>query len=148
MASARAQPGQQIKAGRDLAKTGEVMLDKKGAVKAERLGLDIVVDEVSKTLAAVGVRPAAPGLRAAEQSKAHLVLLEKRPFYQVGFANARGLFFRPAHILCAGAIVEDCVADRGCPEVKPEEVLCETNIARRCAGDNDCHRRSDGRALC
>src|SRR5215469_9256940 len=147
MASARAEPGQQIKAGRDLAKTGEVMLDEKGAVKAERLRLDIVVDEVSKTLAAVGVGPAASDLRAAEQSKAHLILLGKSCFTRSG-SRTRGdcsaglrISYAPEPLSRTASLI---VVAR---EVQSEEVLRETNIARGCTGDNDCDHGSDGRTL-
>jgi hypothetical protein len=50
---AGAQPGQQIEGRGDLAKAGEMVLDDEGAVKAERLGLDVVIDEVSKAFGAV-----------------------------------------------------------------------------------------------
>src|SRR5207253_7858443 len=66
-----AKPGQEIEARRDLAKPGEMMLDEKGAVVAERLGLDIVLDEIAEALTAVGVGAAAPGLGTAEESKSH-----------------------------------------------------------------------------
>src|SRR5439155_3524911 len=54
-----------------------MVLDDKGAVKAERLGLDIVRDPLAETLAAVGQfragdRP--PRLGAAEKSKPHFFL--------------------------------------------------------------------------
>src|SRR5215472_18070851 len=49
---ARAEPGQEIEARRHLPKAGEMVLDDKGRVKAERLGLDIVVDPLAKALAA------------------------------------------------------------------------------------------------
>src|SRR5439155_1779947 len=70
-----AEPGQQIEARRDLAKAGEMMLDEKAAVIAERLGFDIVLDKVAEALAAVGVGAAAPGLGTAEESKSHHLLL-------------------------------------------------------------------------
>jgi hypothetical protein len=44
--------GQQVERRRDLAITGTVMLDDKGAVKAERLGIDDILDEIAKSLAA------------------------------------------------------------------------------------------------
>ena len=72
---ARAEPGQQVEAGRDLAEAGEMVLDDKGAVKAERLGLDIVLDPLAEALAAVGHFRAGAGpprLRAAEKSETHL----------------------------------------------------------------------------
>src|SRR5207237_10287814 len=71
---ARAEPGQQVEAGRDLAEPGEMVLDDKGRVKAERLGLDIVRDPVAEALAAVGIRRQGIGparLRAAKKSKPH-----------------------------------------------------------------------------
>src|SRR6516162_4949847 len=48
-----------------------MMLDQKGAVIAQRLGFDVVLDELAEALAAVGVGTAAPSLRAAEKSKSH-----------------------------------------------------------------------------
>jgi hypothetical protein len=71
---ARAKPGQQVEARRHLAEAGEVMLDDKGAVEAERLGLDIVLDPLAEALAAVGQFRAGhgpPRLGAAEKSKPH-----------------------------------------------------------------------------
>src|SRR5271165_406166 len=75
MPGAGTKPGQQIEARRHLAKTGEMVLDQKRAVIAECFGLDIVVNKVAEALAAVGIGPGAPGLRTAEQSKFHCVLL-------------------------------------------------------------------------
>src|SRR5215472_6076673 len=75
MPRAGAEPGQQIEARRDLAEAGEMVLDEKRAVIAQRLGLDIVVDEIAKTLTAIGIGASAPGLRTAEKSKPHCVLL-------------------------------------------------------------------------
>jgi hypothetical protein len=66
-----AEPGQQAEGGRDLAIAGEVVLDDKGAVKAERLGLDVVFDEIAKPLAAVELGTAAPRRGAAEQTELH-----------------------------------------------------------------------------
>ena len=43
-----------------LAIAGTVMLDYKGAVKAERLGVDDILDEIAKSLTAVEFGPAAP----------------------------------------------------------------------------------------
>src|SRR5262249_27332192 len=72
---ARAQPGQQIDCRRNLPIAGEMVLHDKGAAKAERLGLDIVVDEVAKPLAAVELGGlagiGAPRRRAAEQTELH-----------------------------------------------------------------------------
>ena len=62
----RGEPGQQVQAGRDLAEAGEMVLDQKGAVKAERLGFHVVVDEVAEPLAAVHVGAAALCLGTAE----------------------------------------------------------------------------------
>jgi hypothetical protein len=58
-----------IEARRDLAEPGEMVLNDKRAVKAERLGLDIVLDPLAEALAAVGqlgARIGPPRLRAAE----------------------------------------------------------------------------------
>src|SRR5215469_3132608 len=71
MPRASAEPGQEIEARRDLAEAGEVVLDEKGAVIAERFCLDIVLDELAEALAAIGVGAAAPRLSTAEQSKSH-----------------------------------------------------------------------------
>src|SRR6516165_11774363 len=71
MVCAGAEPGQQVEARRDLAKTGEMVLDQKGAVIAARLGFDIVFDELAEALAAVGVGAAASGLCTAKKSKSH-----------------------------------------------------------------------------
>ena len=65
-ARARAKPGQQIDCGRNLAIAGEVVLDDKGAVKAERFGLDVVIDEVAEALGAVEFGTTAPRRRTAE----------------------------------------------------------------------------------
>src|SRR5207237_2980943 len=48
-----AEPSQQVERRRDLAVAGKMVLDDKGAVKAERLGLDVVLDEIAKSLAAI-----------------------------------------------------------------------------------------------
>jgi hypothetical protein len=48
-----------------------VVLDDEGAVKAERLGLDVVFDEVAKPFGAVELAAAAARCRAAEQSEPH-----------------------------------------------------------------------------
>jgi hypothetical protein len=56
----RAKPGQQVERRRDLAIAGTVMLDDKGAVKAERLGVDDILDEIAKSLTAVEFGAAAP----------------------------------------------------------------------------------------
>src|SRR5208337_842485 len=70
-ARARAEPGQQVEGGRDLAIAGEVVLDDEGAVKAERLGLDVVFDEVAEALAAVELGTTAPRCGAAEETELH-----------------------------------------------------------------------------
>src|SRR5437764_11928300 len=70
-ARAGAEPSQQIEGGRDLAVAGEVVLDDKGAVKAERLGLDVGFDEIAEPLAAVELRSAAPCGGAAEETELH-----------------------------------------------------------------------------
>ena len=57
-----------------------MMLDDKGAVKAERLGLDIVVDEVAEPLGAVEFAARrGPRRRAAEQTEPHDVALLSSP---------------------------------------------------------------------
>src|SRR5215467_9549522 len=71
MGGAGAEPGQQAETRRHLSKAGEMVLDKKGAVIAEGLGFDIVLDELAETLTAVGVGAAASSLGTAEQSKSH-----------------------------------------------------------------------------
>ena len=68
-ACARAEPSQQIDRGRHLAIAGEVVLDDESAVKAERFGLDIVIDEVAEALAAVELGAAAPCCRTAEETE-------------------------------------------------------------------------------
>ncbi len=62
----RRHPGQQRQARRDLAEAGEMMLDQEGRMIAERLGLDIVVDELLVALAGIDVRSAMAGRGAAE----------------------------------------------------------------------------------
>jgi hypothetical protein len=54
-----------------LAIAGEVMFDDEGAAKAERLGLDVVFNEVAESLCAVEFRTAAPRRGAAEEAKLH-----------------------------------------------------------------------------
>src|SRR5215469_12346046 len=71
MPCAGSQPSQQVEARRHLTKAGKVVLDEESAVIAERLGLDIVLNKLAKSLAAVGVGAAAPGLGTAEKSKSH-----------------------------------------------------------------------------
>src|SRR5437867_9207138 len=73
-ARARAEPGQQVERGRDLAIAGEVVLDNECAVEAERLGLDVVVDELAEPLAAVELGTTAPCCRTAEQAELHCLL--------------------------------------------------------------------------
>ena len=53
------EPGQQREAGGNLPGAGEMMLDQKGRVIAERLGFDVVIDELFVTEARVDVGPAA-----------------------------------------------------------------------------------------
>ena len=72
---ARAEPGQQVDRRGHLAVAGEMVLDDKGAVKTERLGLDIVIDEVAEPLRAVELalaRTGAPRRSAAEQTEPHM----------------------------------------------------------------------------
>src|SRR5438093_4279138 len=73
-ARARAEPGQQVERRRDLAIAGEVVLDDECAVEAERLGLDVVVDEVAEPLAAVELGTTAPRRCTAKQAKLHYLL--------------------------------------------------------------------------
>jgi hypothetical protein len=57
-----------VQGRRHLAKAGEVMLDEKRAVIAERLGLDIVVDKFPEAGTTVDVRPAPSCLGTPEES--------------------------------------------------------------------------------
>ena len=68
---ARRHPGEQVEARRHLTEAGEVMLDHERGVVAERLGLDVVLDEVAEPLRRVEVRAATLRLRRAEQSEFH-----------------------------------------------------------------------------
>src|SRR5262249_51737215 len=72
-ARARPDPGQEIQRGRALAVPGEVVLHDERAVKAERLGLHVVFDEIAKALAAVELGTTASRRRAAEQTESHIV---------------------------------------------------------------------------
>ena len=74
-ARACAEPGQQVERGRDLAIAGEVVLDDERAVEAERLGLDVVFDELAEPLAAVELGTTAPRRRTTEQAELHRLLL-------------------------------------------------------------------------
>jgi hypothetical protein len=93
---ARAKPGQQVEARRHLAEAGEVVLDDKGRVEAERLGLDIVVDKVAEPLAAVELGrlgwTGAPRCRAAEQTKPHL--RAPAPLKRLRESRRRGAMFK------------------------------------------------------
>jgi hypothetical protein len=51
------------------------MLDQEGRMIAERLGLNILFDELLITLPGIDIRPAMAGRRAAEKSKPHHRLL-------------------------------------------------------------------------
>src|SRR5262249_3153742 len=57
---ARPEPGEEIQRRRDLTVSGEMVLDDERAVKAERLRLDVVVDEVANSLAAIEFGATAP----------------------------------------------------------------------------------------
>src|SRR5262249_49470119 len=70
-ARARTEPGQEVERGRDLPIAREVVLDHEGAAKAEPLRLDVVVDEVTESLAAVELRAAAARRGATEQAEFH-----------------------------------------------------------------------------
>ena len=48
-----------------------MVLDDERAVEAERLGLDVVIDELAEPLAAVELGTTAPRRRTAEQAKLH-----------------------------------------------------------------------------
>src|SRR5215831_4676 len=74
-ARARANPGQEIERGRHLTVAREVVLHDERTVKAQRLRLDVVVDEITKSLAAIEFRTAAPRRRTAEQAESHVVVL-------------------------------------------------------------------------
>ena len=74
-ARARSDPGQEIERGRHLTVAREVVLHDERAVKAQRLRLDVVVDEIAKSLAAVEFRTTAPRRRTAEQAESHVVVL-------------------------------------------------------------------------
>ena len=74
-AGAGAEPGEQVERGGDLAEAGEVVLDDEGAVEAERLGFDVVFDEVAEAFGAVELAAAAARRRAAEQTEPHAVAL-------------------------------------------------------------------------
>src|SRR5436190_9192376 len=69
----RRQIGQEIQGRRDLAETGEMVLDQEHAVKAELFGLADVIDVVAVD-PAVARLLARIGARAAEQSETHTVL--------------------------------------------------------------------------
>ena len=91
---AGAEPGQQVERRRDLAIAGEMMLDDKGAVKPERLGLDVVFDEIAKPFAAVELGSAAPRRGAAEQAKLHRCSLLGVHFGQA--TASRAMFLMPS----------------------------------------------------
>ena len=62
---------QQHQGRRHLVPAGEMMLDQKARLKAERLGLDIEIEIVAKTLAGLRRQIVAVGLRRAEQAEFH-----------------------------------------------------------------------------
>ena len=62
---------QQHQGRRHLVPAGEMMLDQKARLKAERLGLDIEIEIVAKTLAALRGQIVAVGLRRTEQTEFH-----------------------------------------------------------------------------
>src|SRR5271170_5383640 len=108
MPRAGAEPGQQIEAGRNLAKAGEMMFDKKCAVIAQRLGLDIVVDEIAEALAAVGIRTGSSRLCATEQSELHRSNLPKLrlPSRSKRIQCKRGRTF--SHNSCNDRVIGSC----------------------------------------
>ena len=73
---ARRHAGEKLKRRRDLADAGEMMLDQKTRVEAERLGLDVVIDIVAEPGA--GIVGAAVRLRAAEETELHELTLSRR----------------------------------------------------------------------
>ena len=68
---ARRHPGEQVEARRHLAEAGEVMLDHKRGVVAERLGLDVVLDEVAEPCAES--RSAPPRFACAEPNSPNFI---------------------------------------------------------------------------
>src|SRR6516164_7384812 len=101
MPRAGAEPGQQIEARRDLAKPSEVVLHQEGAVIAECLGFDIVLDEIAEALTAVGVGATAPGLCATEKSKSHWFDPLMEPFaLRPELARSEARTFRQTGELC------------------------------------------------
>ena len=68
---ARADPGEQVQRRGNLSEPGEVMLDDEGALIAESLGLDDVLDVVLEAGGAVDVGATALCLRGAKESKLH-----------------------------------------------------------------------------
>ena len=56
-----------------------MMLDHEGAVEAERLGLEIIFDEVTVPFRAVELAAAPPCRGAAEQTEPHLCVLVTFP---------------------------------------------------------------------
>ena len=84
---------------RHLAVAGEMMLDDKGAVKAEPLGLDIVFDEIAEAFAAVELGrlrwTGAPRRRAAEQTEPHRAMLLGRKTVGLKSRRGRAMFKMP-----------------------------------------------------
>src|SRR5262245_56172671 len=72
------------------------MLNNERAVEAERLGLDVVFDELTEPLAAVELGTAAPRRRTAEQAELHCLTLRCRVTreYRKNIGNSNGLFHR------------------------------------------------------
>src|SRR5262249_19166745 len=70
-ARAGAKPGQQVECRRYLTEAGEMVLDDEGAVEAKRLGLDVIVDEISKPFAAVELGAPASCRSATEEAEFH-----------------------------------------------------------------------------
>src|SRR5215467_443217 len=70
-AGAGAKPGQQVERGRYLTEAGEMVLDDEGAVEAERLGLDVVVDEIPEPLAAIELGAPATCRSTTEEAEFH-----------------------------------------------------------------------------
>src|SRR3989442_9222810 len=86
-ARARSDPGQEIERGRHLTVAREVVLHDERAVQAQRLRLDVVVDEIAKSLAAVEFRTTAPRRRTAEQAESHVVVLPSGSYQLLARCN-------------------------------------------------------------
>ena len=68
---AHGQRGEQHQGRRDLIPAAEMVLNREARVKAERLGLDIEIEEVEKTLAGFRAKSGPIRLRRTEQTETH-----------------------------------------------------------------------------